>query len=197
MTPLTSAACAVLMSLNSLGVRDTIPVIAVAPVDSVRATPSVLLVQDTIRKTRPRAFAYSDGYDLRLTWHRRLSWGMLPLFAASYFSGDQILKKGGAAPGWARSMHGPAATGSAILFGTNTLTGSLNLWEGRRNPAGRTRRIVHSVMFTAAGAGFVYAGTQLAEEAEQSQAKREQHRNMALASIGVSTVSWLIMLVGN
>jgi hypothetical protein len=196
MNPLTNAACAVLMTLNGLSAPDTIPAGAAAT-DSSRATPVVLLVQDTVRKARAKAFAYSNGYDLRLTWHRRLSWGMLPLFAASYFSGDQLLKKSSAAPGWARNIHGPAATGSAILFGANALTGSLNLWEGRHNPTGRTRRIAHSVLFTAASAGFVYAGTQLADDAEQSQDKRLQHRNIALASMGVSTFSWLIMLVGN
>ncbi|MEQ1691649.1 MAG: hypothetical protein ABMA00_10205 [Gemmatimonas sp.] len=150
-----------------------------------------------MRKPRAKAVAFSNGYNLRLTWHRRLSWGMLPLFAASYFSGDQVMQKGSAAPGWARTIHGPAATGTAILFGANTLTGAVNLWEGRSNPAGRTRRILHSVLFTTAGAGFAYTGTRLAEDAEESGGKRTQHRNVALASMGVSTISWLIMLIGN
>ena len=56
---------------------------------------------------------------------------------------------------------------------------------------------MHSVLFTSASAGFVYAGTKLANDAEQSQAKRRQHRNVAIGSMGVSTFSWLIMLVGN
>ncbi len=152
---------------------------------------------DTVRKPRQKAFVYSDGYDTRLTIHRRMSWAMLPLFAASYFSGQQILDKNTAAPSWARNIHGPAATGAAILFTANTFTGAWNLWEGRHDPNGRTRRIVHSVLFTAASAGFVYAGTQLANDAEQSRAKRLEHRNVALASMGVSTFSWLIMLIGN
>ena len=53
------------------------------------------------------------------------------------------------------------------------------------------------MLFIAASAGFVYAGTQLADDAEESQDKRLQHRNVAIASMSVSTLSWLIMLIGN
>jgi hypothetical protein len=152
---------------------------------------------DTIRKPRQKAVVYSEGYATRLTIHRRMSWAMLPLFAASYFSGQQILDKSSNAPAWARNVHRPAATGAAILFTANSVTGFWNLWEGRHDPNGRTKRILHSVLFTAASGGFVYAGSKLASDAEQSQAKRLQHRNVALASMGVSTASWLIMLIGN
>ncbi|HEY0930404.1 MAG TPA: hypothetical protein VGE27_10845 [Gemmatimonas sp.] len=152
--------------------------------------------QDTVRR-RPRAVQYSDGYGTRLMIHRTLSWAMLPLFAASYFSGDQILKEGSDAPKWARNLHRPAATSTAVLFGANTVTGVWNLWEGRHDPNGRKRRFLHAALFMAASGGFTYAGTKLADDAEQSDAKRRQHRNVNLVSMGVSTASWLIMLVGN
>jgi hypothetical protein len=152
--------------------------------------------QDTVRR-RPRAVQYSDGYGTRLMIHRTLSWAMLPLFAASYVSGDQILKDGSDAPSWARKMHPVAATSTAVLFGANTVTGLWNLWEGRHDPNGRKKRFLHAALFMAASGGFTYAGSKLADEAEQSDAKRRQHRNVNLASMGVSTASWLIMLVGN
>ena len=152
---------------------------------------------DTVPRVRRKAFVYSDAYATRLRIHKVMSWGMIPLFAASYFSGDQLLKKGTDAPSWARSMHGPAATGSAILFGANTVTGGWNLWEGRKDPNGRTRRFLHSALFTAASGGFAYAGTKLADDAQEDSNARRQHRNLALGSMGVSTVSWLIMLIGN
>ena len=152
---------------------------------------------DTVRKPRKKAFIYTDAYATRLTIHRRLSWAMLPLFAVSYVTGDQLIKNPSGAPSWARSLHGPAATGSALLFGANSVTGYWNLWEGRHDPNGRARKIIHSLLFTAASGGFVYAGTQLANDAEQSQAKRREHRKVALGSIGVSTASWLIMLLRN
>ena len=151
-----------------------------------------MFVADTVPRVRRKAVVYSDGYATRLRIHKTLSWGMLPLFAASYFSGDQLLTKGIDAPSWARSMQG-----SAILFGANTVTGGWNLWEGRKDPTGRTRRILHSVLFTAASGGFAYAGTKLADDAEENLSARRNHRNLALGSIGVSTVSWLIMLIGN
>lgn len=156
-----------------------------------------MLSADTVPRVRRKAVVYSDAYATRLRIHKILSWGMIPLFAASYFSGDQLLEKGTDAPSWARNMHGPAASGSAILFGANTVTGGWNLWEGRKDPNGRTRRIIHSVLFTAASGGFAYAGTKLANDAEQDMNARRAHRNVALGSMGVSTVSWLIMLIGN
>jgi hypothetical protein len=54
---------------------------------------------------------------------------------------------------------------------------------------------VHSVLFLAASGGFAYAGS-LADEAEENGEKRRLHRNVALGSMGVSTASWLLMLVG-
>lgn len=159
--------------------------------------PTVHIDQDTVRRPRPKAIVYSDGYSRRLTVHKTLSWAMLPLFAASYISGDQILSKGADAPDWARQMHKPAAMTTAGLFGVNTVTGAWNLWEGRADPNGRTRRIVHSVLFTAASAGFAYTGTRLADEAREELDGRTRHRNMALGSMGLSTASWLIMLIGN
>lgn len=153
--------------------------------------------QDTLRRQRPRAVVYSDAYSRRLTIHKTLSWAMLPLFAVSYVSGDQQLSKGADAPAWARSVHGPAAASTAALFGINTVTGAWNLWEGRADTNGRTRRIVHSVLFTAASAGFAYTGMALADEAKASPDGRTRHRNMALGSMGVSTASWLLMLIGN
>ena len=107
--------------------------------------------QDTVRKPRAKAYEYSDNYYWRLKWHKRLSWAMIPLFAASYFSGNELLQaadEGREAKSWAKNLHGPAATGSAMLFTANTITGGLNLWEGpersqRAHAAHRTQRAVH------------------------------------------------------
>lgn len=154
------------------------------------------LSQDTIPRRRARAVTYSDGYYKRVAIHKALSWAMLPLFAASYLSGDQLLDKGSDAPDWAETVHPIAATGSAVLFGANAVTGTWNLWEGRKDPNGRTRRVLHSVLFLAASGGFAYAGS-IADDAEENGAIRERHRNVAIASMSASTASWLIMLIGN
>ena len=76
------------------------------------------------------------------------------------------------------------------------VTGSWNLWEGRKDPNGRKRRLAHSLLFFAASGGFAYAGS-IADEAEENGDKRRQHRNVAIASMSASTASWLLMLVGN
>ncbi len=154
------------------------------------------LSQDTIPRRRARAVTYSDGYYKRVAIHKALSWAMLPLFAASYLSGDQLLDKGSDAPDWAETVHPIAATGSAVLFGANAVTGTWNLWEGRKDPNGRTRRVLHSVLFLAASGGFAYAGS-IADDAEENGAIRERHRNVAIASMSASTASWLLMLIGN
>jgi hypothetical protein len=53
------------------------------------------------------------------------------------------------------------------------------------------------VLFTAASGGFAYAGTKLADDAQENMNARRTHRNVALGSMGLSTMSWLIMLIGN
>lgn len=153
-------------------------------------------VTDTVPRKRAKAIVYSDAYGTRLTIHKTLSWAMLPLFAVSYVSGDQLIKKGGEAPDWARSIHPVAASSTAVLFGANAITGGWNLWDSRHDPNGRVKRYLHSALFLAASGGFAYTGTKLAEDAQERQSQRNVHRNGAVISMGVSTVSWLIMLVG-
>lgn len=150
---------------------------------------------DTVRPRR-KAVTYSDGYARRVTIHKTLSWAMLPLFAVSYASGDQLLTKGTDAPDWARSLHPVAAGGTAALFGVNAVTGVWNQWEGRKDPNGRGRRLLHGALFLAASGGFAYAGS-IADEAEENGDKRRLHRNVAIGSMSLSTASWLLMLVKN
>ncbi len=152
--------------------------------------------QDTLRtRRRGPSIEYSGFYNKRLTLHRYLSFAMLPLFAGSFLTGDQIIRKADAAPKWARDWHAPFATATAAVFTLNTITGLWNLWDSRKDPAGRTRRIVHGLLFMAANAGFTYAGTTLAEQAEQDGSKRNLHRTVALSSMGVSVVGWGLMLL--
>lgn len=141
----------------------------------------------------PRAFEYSDAYGTRLTIHRIASYAMLPLFIASYASGEQLVKNGRAAPSWARDIHRPAATGTAVLFGVNTITGGWNLLEARKDPDGRTRRTLHGLLMLAADAGFAATGI-IAGDASENASRRNLHRTVALSSMGVSLVSYAIML---
>lgn len=152
--------------------------------------------QDTLRtRRRGPSIEYSSFYNTRLTVHRYLSFAMLPLFAGSFVTGDQIIRKGDTAPEWARDWHAPFAAATAVVFTLNTVTGLWNLWDSRKDPAGRTRRMVHGLLFMVANAGFTYAGTTLAEQAVEEPSKRNRHRTVALSSMGVSVASWGLMLL--
>ena len=177
-----------------------VPVVAPVPIPAALLPTGVgfgagpLALQDTTKRKRTTAVEYSSFYNTRLTIHQVLSWTMLPLFALQYASGNQILEYGDAAPDWAKDVHGPTAAALAGVFAVNTITGAWNLWDSRKDPAGRTRRYVHSALMFIADAGFVYTGS-LADEAESDPEAREQHRNVAIASMGVATASWLMMLI--
>ena len=142
---------------------------------------------------RPRAIEISDWYGRRLTLHRRLSYAVIPIFAAQWVAGERIYKHGNEAPTWAKTTHRTGATALAGIFTVNTVTGLWNLWDSRHTPQGRTLRTVHALSMLAADAGFTYAGVKLSKDAETDFNKRREHRTVALASIGVTVTSALVM----
>ncbi len=146
---------------------------------------------DTVRR-RGHAVQYSDAYATRLAVHKALSWAMIPLFIGSGYTGFVLRSQTTNAPSWVRSIHGPLAGATAIVFAANTLTGTLNLIESRKDPTDRTKRLIHGAMFLAAAGGFAYviaAGDNIHEYGRANH----WHRDVALASMGVSVVSWAIM----
>lgn len=170
-----------LLGLASAQVRDTLPATDTVPVE--RAAPG-----DTIKKRR-HAIQYSDAYATRLEIHRIGSYTMLPLFAGEYALGQNLLN--GGSPSWVRPTHLGVALGIGALFTVNTVTGAMNLWESRHDPAGRTRRILHTTLMIASDAGFAAAGA-LGNDMHR-QSDRTTHRNVALASIGVATIGTAMM----
>lgn len=162
------------------------PLATVAPPPIAPPAPS-----DTLR--RAEMVELSDGYYTRLTIHRAGSWLMLPMFAAQYAAGDQLMRRGSDAPEWARRAHGPLAAGVATLFTVNTVTGVWNAWEARGVRQGRARRLLHSGLMLVADAGFTATGL-MAEDAEESSSRRQQHRTVALASMGAAAAGWIVML---
>lgn len=162
-------------------------------VDGLRVGVGAEVVAPDTTKPRRRAVRLSEAYATRRKIHKLASWATLPLFVAQYAAGDQLYKHGDAAPDWARSSHGVLAGAVAGLFAVNTFTGSLNWWETRGQTDGRTWRTVHSALMLLADAGFAATGA-LAEEAEESQANRKLHRSVAVTSMSVAAVSYLMML---
>ena len=160
-------------------------------VDALRVGAGVA-APDTTRPRR-KAFRLSEAYGTRLKIHKLASYATLPLFVAEYAAGDQLYKYGSAAPSWAVSSHGVLAGAVAGLFAVNTVTGSLNWWETRGQTDGRTWRTVHSALMLLADAGFVATGV-LADEAEESGDTRKLHRTVAISSMSVALVSYVMML---
>lgn len=162
------------------------------------------------RATRPRAIEYSDWYYRRLTMHRIGSYVEFPLFAAEYVLGERLLhdqqQQGFVPPGGhpdsprvpsgLLTAHTLVAGGLGVLFAFNTVTGGWNLWESRKEPIGRTRRIVHTVMMLAADAGFAATGA-AGGGAKHSQSAADTHRGLAEASMGVAGAGTIMMWVWN
>ena len=148
---------------------------------------------DTTRP-RPKAIEYSDAYGTRLRIHRIASYTELPLFAGEYILGDRLMRPNAAS--WIKPAHGVVAVGLGALFALNTVTGVWNLVESRKDPAGRTRRLLHSALMIAADAGFAYTGT-TASNAKESPDNRTRHKNAALVSMGLSTVGTVMMWLWN
>ena len=121
---------------------------------------------------------------------------MIPLFAVSYWTGEKLYADGRInSPAYIRALHPYAATGASVVFGVNTVTGLWNLWDGRHDPEGRKRRIIHSVLFMIADGGFAYAGS-IGKQARDNGDIRDRHRTIALSSMGVSYLGMMIMLLG-
>ena len=146
---------------------------------------------DTVSmRPRPVATVYSDAYATRLTIHRIGSYTMLPMFAAEYVLGQQLLTGGYA--NWVKPAHNVVAGGLGILFAVNTVTGVWNLAESRHDPVGRPRRLIHSALMIASDAGFVWTGA-IAGAAKHSQEAANRHRNVAIGSMGLSTIGAAMM----
>src|SRR5512143_576361 len=148
---------------------------------------------------RPVAFEYSDGYQTRLQIHKYASYATLPLFVAQFAVGQKLYDGNGS--DGTRTAHGALVGGTALLFGVNTVTGVWNLREGRKDPNHRTKRMLHGLLMLAADGGFVATGL-LAPEGEHELRdgferpggghSRSTHRALALGSMGVATVSYLM-----
>jgi hypothetical protein len=78
-----------------------------------------------------------------------------------------------------------------------TVTGLWNLWDSRSVPQGRVLRTIHALSMIGADAAFTYTGAKLANDAEQSAAKRREHRQVAFSAMAVTAVSGIAMKLWN
>jgi hypothetical protein len=159
-----------------------------------------LLTGDTVtrKRARPRAIEYSDAYYTRLRIHQIASYAELPLFGVEYVLGQRLLKeeRTGFPSGGLKTSHTMVALGLGALFTVNTVTGGWNLWESRKDPAGRTRRLIHSAAMLGADAGFAWAGAS-GGGAKHSLSGANNHRTIAIYSIGLATAGTAMMWLFN
>jgi len=152
--------------------------------------------QDNAQPVHAAAVQHSDAYLTRAKIHRIASWATLPLFASQLALGAAIYDGDS---GWKKGAHAVVGAGIVGLFGVNTVTGVWNLFGESWNDSGRGMRLVHGLLMMAADAGFV--ATSLSTPSEHRGlnfvSDRDTHRNLAIASIGIGTAGYLIMLIGN
>ena len=147
------------------------------------------------------AFEYSEGYQQRARIHKAASLTMLPLFAAEGFVGQSLFNNPTSGK---KTAHLAIATGIGALFGLNTVTGLPNLIQARKDPNGRTRRMLHGILMLGADAGFfatALTGPHGERDEERFGFQRNPgspslHRAVAFTSIGMATAGYLIMLIG-
>jgi hypothetical protein len=167
--------------------------------------PEPLRVTDDGQAAAPvrRAVAvdYSDAYKVRAKIHKVASFATLPLFVANYIVGQDLYKNHTESK---KSLHVGLVTGSAVLFGVNTATGVWNLWEGRKDSNHRAKRMTHGILMIAADIGFLATAAMAPDDdherfgatAVTSGNSASRHRAVAVTSMGIATVSYLMMLLG-
>src|SRR3569833_617457 len=133
---------------------------------------------------RPKVVELSDWYYRRLTIHRWVAWGALPVFAAQWAAGQRLYDASREAPTWAKTTHRVGATVLAAGFTANTVTGVWNLWDSRSVKRGRALRTIHGISMLITDGMFTYAGAKLSDEAEQSAGGRRRRRAGARAAGG-------------
>jgi len=168
--------------------------VAAEPTLATSAAAAAAATEGQAPVRRPLAFEYSDGYQTRNKIHKYASYATLPLFIAQTIVGQQLYNGNGS-----RTAHNALTAGTGVLFGVNTVTGVWNLAEGRKDPNRKTKRMVHGLLMLVADAGFVATGV-LAPHHEydfgqSNGVSRSTHRAIALSSMGVATISYLIMLI--
>lgn len=139
------------------------------------------------------AFRYSKAYYKRLTIHRWGSYAILPLFAAQAIAGQAMYDVNSDAD-WAETYHPIGAALIGTLFTSNTVTGVMNLWEGRKDPQRGKRPVVHAILMLTADAGFVTTAV-LGSRADETIGDRRTHRTVAISSMAIATAGYLTMLL--
>lgn len=145
---------------------------------------------------RPTAYVYSEGYNTRRKIHMIASYLTLPLFVTQAIAGQKLYTDGSSS---AKSLHDAGMALTIGLFTVNTVTGGWNFLEARKDPNGKTRRLVHSLMMFGADIGFVATAALAPDDDDEdgggSSNNRSLHRTVAISSMSLAAVSYIYMFV--
>ena len=178
--------------LAQVEVGDEIPVASQATPLSTQTTPSP--VPPPPSQPAPSPTVYTHAYEVRADIHKYASWATIPVFAAEWALG-QSLYDNPSSSGARRGAH--AAVGTAIvgLFGVQAVTGVWNLWASRHDPQGRKIRVAHSALMLASNVGLLVASANGPNSRKPDfNSAKVTHRNVAIASIGIGTAGYLLVL---
>jgi hypothetical protein len=174
---------------------------SLAPVRKTTLSTSVGFAdQDAAQPLHAAAVEHSDGYQTRAKIHKYASFATLPLFAAEVALGQSLAN--GTESNGKKTAHAVVGAGIVGLFAVNTVTGAWNMFgEGRQDTEGRGLRLAHGLLMMAADVLFV-ATTAAAPSSHRNggvtfNSDPTTHRNLAIASVSVGTLGYLIMLFGN
>jgi hypothetical protein len=159
--------------------------------------PSAQMTPSQTPRSQPKAAGRKSGYLMRRKIHKYASIATLPLFISEAIVGQKLYDRGATESDSLRSTHSALAAGIGVLFGVDSVTGIWNLWDTRKIPTGRKRRMVHGILMLAADAGFV-ATAALAPHRQRSgtqiNGNASTHRAVAYSSFGIATAGYLYML---
>jgi hypothetical protein len=146
-----------------------------------------------------RAFIYSDAYQTRASIHKKASFAMLPLFIAEAVIGQQMFNDPSSITSGKQTAHRAIGIGIGSLFAVNTVTGAMNLWEGRKDPNGLMKRTIHATLMMMADVGFLATAATRPDSTTIDgltiyDAKKNQHMTIAYASITAATIGYVMML---
>ncbi len=173
----------VIPARDSAAQLDTTLSAPASPRDSGVVAPSA---DTTLRTSRPRAIEYSEAYHTRLKIHQIGAYAMLPLFISEYIIGQKLLTSTNRSNGL-KTSHSVIAAAVGVVFVSNTITGAWNFLDARKDPNGRARREIHSILMLASDVGFVATAIS-AGNAKFSIADARRHRTIAISSIALSAV---------
>lgn len=177
---------------------DTPCVASTTPIADAIAIEAANLAAADPQEARPVAVEYSEGHETRAKIHKYTSWATLPLMATEFALGQQLYNDPNSINSSSRGVHGAVGAGLIGLFGVQSVTGVWNLVEESSAP-GHKKRLVHGLMMLGAEGGFIAAAAMAPGHNRNDlinfDANKSAHRNVAIVSIGVGTVGYLLMLL--